>query len=92
MNTSLKEFDEKIEQLKKKKKEHIQKQANQLFKILSDELGPEFSPQMIAVMIKDTWQKATLDQKEEWKKTAGKFQMSPPRKTRKTTQTHPSAA
>jgi len=85
MTQTLKAFDEKIEDLKKKKSELETKQSKQLFKYLSQEIGQEFSPQLVGCIIKESWKQSNQKQREAWFNSAEKFQLSHPRKNRKTT-------
>ena len=84
MTISLKSFDDKIQSLKSKKKELEIKQAQQLLKSTSAMIGKDFSPQLAACIVEDAWQNATDNQKEEWVKSAKKFQFTKPRKITKT--------
>jgi hypothetical protein len=83
MPVSLKSFDDKIAELKTKKKELESKQAQQLLKNLSSEIGSSFSPHLAACIVKDSWASATQNQKESWLKSAEKFQFTKPRSSRK---------
>ena len=53
MTISLKSFDEKIADLKQKKKDLEAKQAQHLLKYLSTEIGDAFSPQLAAYVMQD---------------------------------------
>ena len=81
MPISLKSFDEKIAELKEKKKALELKHAQQLIKYISSEVGDKFSPALAACVIQDSWSTANKDKQEKWLKAAEKFQFSKPRKT-----------
>lgn len=85
MTISLKSFDEKIAELKQKKKDLEAKQAKSLLKYLSSEIGDEFSPQLAACVMQECWKQANRDQKEKWLKAAKTFRFSKSQKTQKTT-------
>ncbi|NRA89541.1 MAG: hypothetical protein HRU43_00465 [Simkaniaceae bacterium] len=88
MAKTLKEFDQKIELLKQKKKQLEAKQASLLLKHIEKACGPSSSPQLGAVIIQDAWANASKDQKEKWRKAAEKFQFNKPRKASKTAGTN----
>lgn len=83
MTISLKSFDEKIADLKQKKKDLESKQAQHLLKYLSTEIGDGFSPQLAACVMQDCWKQANRDQKEKWLKAAKTFHFSKPRQNQK---------
>lgn len=83
MTASVKAFDDKIQELKLKKKEFETKQATLLFKNAHKSLEDQFTPQLAAIIIQQSWASASKDQKEKWQKAAEKFQLSPRRKTSK---------
>ena len=59
MAKTLKEFDQKIELLKQKKKQLEAKQASLLLKHIEKACGPSSSPQLGAVIIQDAWANAS---------------------------------
>jgi len=79
---TLKSFDDKISELKRKKKELETKQAQQFFKTASYIIGGSFSPQLAACIIDDSWTSAPEDKKEDWVKSAKKFQFNRTRKAK----------
>lgn len=82
MPITLKSFDDKIDDLKRKKKELEAKQAQQLFKSVSYIIGGSFSPQLAACIIDDSWKNSTPAKKEDWIKSSKKFQFTRPRKSK----------
>jgi len=86
MSLSITIIDQKITDLKLKKKHLEIKQAQNLFKVLSSEIGEDFSSQLVVCIFKDVWRKASRDQKEKWSKTTENFPLSPSRKTHKAAQ------
>jgi|GEM_PF-2836137 len=82
MSATLKSFDDKISELKRKKKELEAKQAQQLFKAASYIIGGSYSPQLAACIIDDSWKNATETKKGEWIKSSKKFQFTRPRKAK----------
>ena len=82
MPVTLKSFDDKIDDLKRKKKELEAKQAQQLFKAASYIIGGSYSPQLAACIIDDSWKNATEIKKGEWIKSAKKFQFNRARKAK----------
>jgi hypothetical protein len=83
MAKTLKEFDQKIEVLKQKKKQLEAKQTSLLFKHIEKTCGPSSPPQLGAIIIQESWANASKDQKEKWRKAAEKFQFNRPRKAPK---------
>ena len=84
MSLSLKAFDEKIADLKQKKLALATKQAQQLSKYLSNEMGGVYSPQLAAHIIQEAWRKSSTEQKEKWLKAATNFHFTKPRQITKT--------
>jgi hypothetical protein len=82
MSVTLKSYDDKIDDLKRKKKELEAKQAQQLFKAASYIIGGSYSPQLAACIIDDSWKSATEIKKGEWIKSSKKFQFTRPRKAK----------
>ena len=73
MSVTLKSYDDKIDDLKRKKKELEAKQAQQLFKTASYIIGGSCSPQLAACIIDDSWKNAAPEKKEDWIKSSKKF-------------------
>lgn len=83
MKDRLTYIESKIHQLKQKK-DRIQTQHALLFmKEAQKILEEEFSPNLALKILKEHWNKASKDQKEEWKKRESLFPSSN-NKTRKT--------
>jgi len=84
MNVMLKDIDQRIMNLQKKKRDIQVRQSGQLFKCLEKNIGKSFTPQLAAVVVKEAWGKADQKEREKWIKSAEKFQLTPPRSNRKT--------
>ena len=86
MTQSLQAIDSKIAELKEKKKDLEKRQAQHLIKYLSTEIGDNFTPQLAACIVQDSWQSSPKDQKEKWLQAATIFQFTKPRKAKFTSQ------
>jgi len=75
------EIDLKIERLRQQKK-HLEKtQALELYKSLQNLLKDTFSSELVRMVVEETWQKASDQQKEMWLKNATSFRTGKKSKT-----------
>ena len=74
----IQEFDDKILQLKQQKEQAELKLARALFKKVQMILGKDTDLSLITLMLEETWNNATSQQKENWRQQAATFR-NPPR-------------
>ncbi len=72
----IKDIEDKIEQLKKLKLDVETKLARELYKKIETMLGNDFSYQLAATLIDETWNNASEEKKEKWRSKARTFPVS----------------
>jgi len=73
---SLNTLDLKIQALLQKRKDLEQKETQLLLKTIRPILGDNFSPALIAAIIKETWSSSSKETQERWLKASIPFQSS----------------
>lgn len=72
----IKDIEDKIEQLKKLKLDVETKLARELYKKIETMLGNDFSYQLAATLIDETWNNSSEEKKEKWRSKARTFPVS----------------
>ena len=69
----LQQIDDKIVRLKKLKEDIEIRLGRELYRKIQAVLGEDFTPQLVLVIMSETWKSATFKQKETWQAQADSF-------------------
>ena len=69
----LQQIDDKIVRLKKLKEDIEIRLGRELYRKIQAVLGEDFTPQLVLVIMSETWKSATFKQKETWQAQAESF-------------------